>query len=224
MKPLFSFYTGLLCFVLFSVSLQAQSGGDGKWSAGLVFSPDYAFRRLAFPESAQIWKEFSDENDLTKFGYTTGISILYRLHPALELESGLLYANKGYRLRFPDSEPFDENDPAIPLEYNTTYNFRYLDVPFKLNWFFYRKRAKLFLSAGVAASLFIDEFSINKAVYPGRTEISRVYLEDTDFNSVVFSLSGGGGIDYSVTRSIVIRINPEIRYGIIFAKEYNHRK
>ncbi len=214
MKKLFNY--SFLLFIILSISFhaRAQPEDQGKWSVGIVFSPDYASRHIKFPDEHADWKEYLDENEQPIFGYTTGISFLYSLNKKFELESGLMFSSKGFKYTAPEFVVFDENDSALPLEATTTYNYRYLDVPFKMNWFFLQKKVKLFLSAGVAGSFFLDELMVQELKFPDRTERSQYNEKDVDFNPVVLSLTGGAGIKYSLSDRLHIRLNPEFRRAV----------
>lgn len=225
MKKLYLRSTLLLTIVLFSLHTEAQSDSGGRWAAGIVFSPDYAYRTIIYPDSVKRWKELQDKYEHPAFGYTTGVTLLYSLNKRLELESGLLYSAKGYVVKLPGEEGWhlpdelsDEggqiNDPLLPDEANTIFNYRYLDVPFKVNWFFYQSRVRFFLSAGVTGSFFLDEFTEEKLIFDDRIETTRYNEEDVTFNPVVLSLTGGAGIEYPLTGKLRIRVNPEVRHAV----------
>ncbi len=226
MKKLFICFGCLFPFLLFPTPIQAQPGEKGKWSVGVVFSPDYASRFIKFPDENEHWEEYLDENDIPILSYTTGISLLYSLNKKFEMESGLLLSAKGYAYKvpgegvwqIPEWESFvgwEINDPAVPLEATTTYNYQYLDVPLKLNWFLLHKKVRLFLSAGISGSLFLNEFVVQEAIFPDRAETSRYKEEDVDFNPVVLSLTGGAGIEYPLSDRLRIRFNPEFRHAVV---------
>ncbi len=215
MKALFNVTAGIFCLLLLSTQVQAQRGRESKWSAGIVFSPDYAYRLLKSESDDNGWKEAFDELEKPKVGYTTGISILYMLHRKLEIESGLLYSNKGSKINLSNFTSFDKIDLLIPQEITTINNYRYLVVPLKINWVFLKKKARLFLSAGMSADFFLDEFTVQEVIFPDKTETDRNNQEDMDFNAVILSLSGGAGLDYPLNKHLFIRINPEVRHGII---------
>jgi hypothetical protein len=177
MKSLFFYSPVFICLILFSAQIQAQSGRESHWSAGIVFSPDYAYRTLRSDGTGNGWKEMFDELEIPKFGYIGGISILYMMHRNMEMESGMLYSNKGLKLNLSNFTHWLEVDQAVPEEINTIDNYRYLVVPLKINWFFLQRKARLFLSAGMSADFFLKEFTIQEVIFPDRTETDRFNQE-----------------------------------------------
>jgi len=79
----------------------------------------------------------SDYNDFnfpvkSKVGMRLGLSVLYPLNDAFELESGLLYTQKGYQVDWDAFLKDNDMEGTIEGYWKTTYN--YLEMPLHINY------------------------------------------------------------------------------------------
>jgi len=183
---------------------------------GLTFSLDYCYRTLK-PDNSNTGKLIADIRDsleIPKYGYTTGIIMLYKLNNRINLETGLKFSNKGYKTKKTDLT-WSQPDPSQPIKNTSIHSYQYLDIPLKVNYIIINSKLKLFLSAGVSANIFltykqtsIQEFS------DGRTEKYASGLYYDNFSKVNFALLAGFGINYDLNNKIRFRLEPIYRRSI----------
>ncbi len=210
----------LLVFLSLSVKSQTEVPNPKKFSFGVNFSPDYSYRRLHSnnPDHDFVINQLNDWEE-PAFGYTTGLSVRYLVNKKFELESGLQFSDKTFKLDIdrddfetPDNGLYQPDDPAIPERLTTNYHFYYLGVPVKLNYHFYQKRMRMYVSAGVSADFAIDTKSKTTMKYRDRTESIERNNNGGDYNKICLSGLAGFGAETALFKRFGIRIEPVFRY------------
>jgi len=105
--------------------------------------------------------------------------------------------------------------PPAPIFENRvkkSYQFYYLDIPIKVNYFILTGRVKLFASAGFSANIFLDEREKVSFENPESTEIIK---SDAEFSALSVAVILGAGIDYTINNKLNLRIEPVFRHAII---------
>lgn len=190
----------------------AEPVSSSKVSIGISFSPDYSYRALNSSGSFQLGTDFRDTVEIAKLGYTAGLSLLFKPWDRVSFETGLYFSNKGYRMKsialYDINPPFDEAVNHI----KTTYNFYYLDIPIKVNYFILTGKIKLFVSAGFSTNIFLDEREKVSFEDPESTETIKI---STKFSDISVAVIIGAGIDYAINNKLNLRIEPLFKRAII---------
>jgi opacity protein-like surface antigen len=177
---------------------------------GIVYSPDYCYRLLNYYSSNKWVQDLRNDEETGTFGYTTGLGIKIDLTSKIILETGLLYSIKGEQTKNTDLVWATPN-PDFPVKSKTQYQFKYIDIPVKINYLWGGKRAKIFVSAGVSANVFSEKKTkvISEFANGHKTSESSVI----DLGYLKFNLAGiiGFGIKYDLTKRISISVEPIYR-------------
>jgi lipopolysaccharide assembly outer membrane protein LptD (OstA) len=127
--------------------------------------------------------------------------VFYQLSKRFTIESGVLYASKGFKM---DNAWWVTDDGGFALDTGKIYhNYRYLDVPLKVNFNLTTKKIKIFISAGVVFNIFINR----QFKFKGKKDFedtSRDLLSPFNFSAV-----GGLGMDYAINQRWGLRIQSE---------------
>ncbi|MCK9451593.1 MAG: PorT family protein [Bacteroidales bacterium] len=145
-------------------------------------------------------------------GYTVGLSLLYKPWERFSFETGLLFSNKGYQTKYIGMYDVMPPAPVFENRAKRNYQYYYLDIPLKVNYFVLTGSVKLFASAGLSASIFLDEREKVTFEHPKSTEIIK---SDTDFSAISVAVILGAGIDYTINNRLNLRIEPVFRHAII---------
>jgi opacity protein-like surface antigen len=209
----------LLTFLPLAVFSQSENQlKPGKFSIGLTYSPDYAYRVLKPVMLETVGSlgftiaEIMDSQEIPKYGFTTGLNMAFRYSSRLSFETGLLFSNKGKRTRdiyFKHSS--DQEEPEIG-RFITDY--LYLDIPIKAKYHFTDGRAKIFVAAGFSSNIFLFaqdniEFTNSDGVIENKTV--RI---DASFKKVNLAVIAGFGLSYDISRQLYFKIEPTYRRSI----------
>src|SRR5260221_9733026 len=151
----------LLTFIpLITLCQTSDTARAKRISIGIVFSPDYCYRTLK-PDNSEISKSivnYRDSLEIPNYGFTTGLSALFQLNKNFALETGLQYSDKGEKTKS-YTEFFYSFAGGGPdsAKASSVYHYDYLDVPLKANYYFFKKRLKMFLSGGLSANFYLAE-------------------------------------------------------------------
>lgn len=178
----------LFCSFLF-LSFNVFGQEFNSFLIGASFSPEYSYRTLTGINDELV--NFRNKNEIGKFGYTTGISIISNVSKLFGIEIGIQYSNKGYQTKKPILIMMPE--PWFPYERNVTYEYEYLDIPLKANFTFGENRLRYIATAGI-----IINFPISG--------------NNSDFD---FSPTIGAGIEYKITDKLILRAIPNFKHGIL---------
>lgn len=211
----------ILMLVLISCSLYGQDNTvskSRKFFIGANFSPDYCYRILTqndkkIPDS--LWstvKNTLDSIELAKFGYTTGIAFGYQFNDLIGIETGILYANKGYKM-VPLLIIYDWNKPGVIA--TNIVSHTYIDFPFRANITVLKKRVQLITSVGVVLN-FLVQSSIKIIPETATSDVkAQTQINHYDFKKINLSSILSIGLKYKLNDRISLRAEPTFRYGIL---------
>ncbi|MBK7173975.1 MAG: outer membrane beta-barrel protein [Bacteroidales bacterium] len=205
----FSFRILLALLSLFPLFSFAQSeSGFGKWSAGLRFAPEYAYRSLHATDGWNGMADYRDNMEIPSFGYTTGACILYKVNDKLSFESGLNFSDRHYSSTYRDI--IFEVDEGI-RKFKSSSHFYYLSLPVKGTYNVYSGKVKVYVAAAVYCDLFLVAKTVSFLKYDdGHVKKSSSRM-DYDFSAFNMSGSLGAGIELPVNDRISIRFEPNYR-------------
>ena len=210
--------TKIICtmFMFFPLTMYCHSTdsttSDRNFSLGLSFSPDYCYRKLK-PDASVKWiADQRDSMEIPKFGFTSGVNALYRFRNKIIIEAGIQYSEKGYKTKeyvYNYISPTGQPDPAVPKQAMWKYSYRYLDIPIKIDYSILTGRLNLFFSGGISSNIFLSEkITIIEEFQDGSIKKGFPKNTMTKYSPLNFSVLGGLGIDFALTKRIHIRVEP----------------
>jgi hypothetical protein len=208
MNRLFLF---LALLPLLSRAQLPESPKTGRLSVGLVFSPDICYRTLTSGESGKWLVDSRNAFEIPKFGYTTGLSLIYKLKGHIRLETGLLFSDKGQKTK---SETINvmEPDTLFPQQFRLVNKYYYLDIPLKLNWLLRDKRLKLLITAGLSANIFLSEQTTSFLNFEnGTTKKYTNHVKNSGLSAVNLAFLAGFAAEYELSKHLIIRLEPIYR-------------
>lgn len=210
-------FLSLLLFSFYPVYGQQAQGQTTqlKWVIGFNFSPDYSSRvlRNTGGNTSGVIKSRNDM-EVGKPGYTTGITVSRSFTGLLSFETGIQYSNKGYQTKKHDLF-YSQPDPALPEKAKFIYNFRYIDIPFKVNFAFGKSRVKFIAGAGLITNFLIRETITTILEYPNGTGKRKKEPSGYDYNKINLSPFVSAGLEYRLRDDLAVRAEPTFRFGIL---------
>ena len=215
MKILFA----LIAVIPFVASAQdsKKNNVDNRLAIGFSFSPDYSFRTLKNNDgssSSDMVIGFRNDLEKAKPGITTGFNLNIQVAEKLEIQTGVLYSSKGHKTP-EQSTVFPVPGPGQPTHYKSKSSFRYIDIPFKLNFISGTGKDKFIAGAGFSAGYLLKESEVITFIYADGTE--KKYDQTPDFDYKKFNLSSviSTGVEVKLKESIYLRAEPTFRYGLL---------
>ena len=226
----------LVVFILVFVSVfsyaqdsaQASKPKSRRVYIGASFSADYCYRTLINNDGSSLSStivSMYNNIDKPKFGYTSGISVGYKLSKHISIESGVLYSNKGYQtaeMELTFGYMIDRRRgfvyPSSPPEGRgrIIYRYNYLDIPLRVNFVFGKKKLHIISSVGITTNLLVSATNtfVGKDVH-GNIISSSSSNTTSSYNRVNLSPMVSCGIEYTINPRMFFRIEPTFRYGIL---------
>ena len=154
----------IFTFILIASSVFAttpDSLKQKKWAIGLTYSPDFCYR-VSYEKSSFL--ALANIKESPKYGFTSGVNILYQLLDRVGVEFGVLYNNKGEKMYSNSSSSSTWTTPdgtsasyAIK-ETKSTLAYQYLEIPLKINVNLVNKnKLRLFPSLGCSMNVFMGK-------------------------------------------------------------------
>ncbi len=196
----------LLCATWSVFSQPDEQKNNRRLSLGLSFSPDYssAITKLNNPDFPNFVKDYIEPD----FGYTAGVNLSYQVNGWLGLEAGLHFANKGYKSSWIPSTNIQGAQLGKARYFD---HFYYLDIPLTAKFYILQKRLRLFATAGLSPSIYLDGnyyFEIKYVNGEEKTQNSESPLSARAINLVMLA---GLGIGYNISNKISLRLEPIYR-------------
>jgi hypothetical protein len=206
----------LITIPLYSVlSGQNKSEDFHRVQLGVIFSPAYSYRTIKGEDRQCYYIEYRDDQEIAKFGFSGGLNVCFDLNNWLGIESGVLYANKGYRTEKEYRPIFTDPSQVQWREgyqwHRFVYSYHYIDVPLKVRFSTERQKIRFFAATGVSTGFLVD------ATITGQSNKgnNRIPMLNDYHNRINLSPMISAGIDYKVTSTSYLRIEPMYQYGLI---------
>jgi hypothetical protein len=154
-----------------------------------------------------------------KIGYELGLLIAYNLTDRWSLQSGLRYADWGYKT---DKTALytDFPNPLFPDFTETKSQNRYLELPIRINYYFRSGTNQVYIWGGYSPSYNLTNTIITKSYFSDETVTSK--MEDTPFNYSYRKINMVGelgvGLQRMISNKIGLTIGPNLRtqsFGIV---------
>ena len=144
---------------------------------------------------------------IPKFGFSSGLNICYVINKYLSLNLGVQYSRKEYEaksnLTFGDM--IDRRRGFVFSTYEVfsgTNVYQYLDIPFKANFIFGKKKTRFISSVGLETNILLKT-------------TNRYFIVGENPNQINLSPIISCGIDYKINNKMFFRIEPTFRYGLL---------
>lgn len=215
--------TSLLSIVIITLFGQTNNNqNENPLKIGFTFSPDYNYRFLTSDPSEKSRVDILNSYETPKMGISTGVSILYKIHKRFDIETGILYSNKGYRIKEHYHDVIDIETGEIGTElYSFKYSFNYIDIPLKINFYIIRRKLKWFFSTGISTNIFLNR---KTTAFNHDTDETHTSKYNEGLSRLNIAILIGTGFDYNILDKWNIRIEPIYRQSITPASSYSHYK
>ena len=153
-----------------------------------------------------------------KPGYTTGLKVAFNFSSMFALETGVQYANKGYKTA---ERPltYQIPDASLPNKVATTYCYQYIGIPLLAKFTFGKNKVRFLSSAGVVTNFLINAKLTNHLKYEDGSTKKQSQSGITGFNKFDISPMVSIGVDYQLTEKIHLSAEPTFRFGLIETKD-----
>ena len=183
-----------------------------KFQISASFSPNVAFRTLKAVEEINPivnLKTDRDEIETPRFGYQCGIRFGYYFIKNVGLETGVLYARKGYQSIWQE-----DSDNSIN-EWRYRQTFECIDFPLLINVRSNHRKVRFVANVGIIFNHLVRDNEVSEVRYTNETKGKFFYPSQGAYKS--FNLSGtfGFGLDVPVTSRLGFQIKPNFRYGFL---------
>lgn len=188
----------------------------GRFYTGGFISPDLSYSIIPRENSGMpAIRNYQSNYDIPKFSVTVGLEGMYQINENLAVTLGVQYSGKGGKTKEIEYGPSAVDTDPVSMYY--VYDYRYIDVPLRLDLYFTRRKVSPFITAGVSTNFFINQrthvFGIDK--YDEAVEMSG--STTSGFSAVTPQLQVGAGIDIALKYSR-IRIFPIYRLALTDTK------
>ncbi|MES2776396.1 MAG: outer membrane beta-barrel protein [Bacteroidota bacterium] len=210
----------ILILIITLASLVVHGQGTNpikKVLLGFNFSPDYSFRTLknndGSPSSDIVIKSRNDI-EMSKFGYTTGVNVIFNFTHLIGLETGIQYSNKGYKTKNQDLVYFPP-DPGLPTQVNMTYAYNYIGIPMKAKFTLGKNKFHFLASTGFMTNFLLNVKQTSSKKYSdGKTE-KKTESSSSGFNKVEIAPMMSVGVGYTISNKIYLIAEPTYRFGVL---------
>jgi hypothetical protein len=192
------------------------SKGYSTFQVGAIGSVDMCYRTLENKKrepSIDNLIQLENENQTFKFGYHAGIGFCINASKHFGMETGVIYSNRGYETKL-QNFIYSSPEPGMPTQGRSIYNYNYIDVPLKANFFAGNRKVRFYCSVGVVTNILISQNeTFVKKYEDGHTDY-QVFETNWPFERVVFSGTIAAGIDVKFTEQLNLRISPNFSHNI----------
>lgn len=206
-----------------------------KLAIGLTFSPDYCYRILqaAVPDKVVFVKMYNDL-EVAKFGFTSGINLAFNISKRVVVEAAILFADKGYRTKeqtyvffSPIGKPgIIDTNPDLPEKGRFIYNYNYIDVPLKINYYILTQKLKWYVTAAIAPAIFINSTITSHVRYRDGHFKSKTSSTTSSTKCTPINWTGliGIGCSYNLSSRLYFKLEPTYRRSLTPINKYQFKE
>jgi hypothetical protein len=203
-----TFVVLLLIFPLSAIAQEFDETSSKRFSMGLSFAPGITYRSLKYSETNGWISNQRDEEEVPKFGFSTGVNLFFRINSHLTIETGLLYANRGQKKKKQDLE-WSSQDSSFPESVVIINSYQFFELPVKANYYFTSgKKLQYYVSGGFSNTVFIQKKTKVKSIYKDGNKRKSTSVDDLGYSAINFFINVGVGMEYHLSRKLSIRIEP----------------
>lgn len=215
-----------LSILFFSISASGQnslkSKSDKKHSRiqmGANFLAEYSNRWLKNSTGSSYHDYIIGERNIDEYGksgFSTGVNVCIGLSKFLSLETGIQYANRGYRTKTIPTDGFHSLifEPIVTSN-KYIYTYRYLDIPLKINFIYGQEKIRFIGSLGMSANLFVNEKEKHIEFYDDySTKVINTISKDKSMTKIGFTPMIAAGFDYALSKKTNLRMQSTYRKSI----------
>ena len=195
-----------------------------KFHIGILVSPDYSYRVTTSTGGfTDIVNSLMDESDKPKVGLSIGSIIRIKLTANLNLTSGLLISNKGFKNKQENLTygsmidqrngfVYSNNTSDLPSGAVFRFNHMYLDVPIAASYSInISDKSKIHFALGCALNCWLTNIKYGKLIYSGGKK-TRSWTK-YPYSDRQINLSPQLGLSYetSICKNYILQVGPEYR-------------
>ena len=199
-----------------NTNLTRDTKGFSSFQIGGIGSLDICYRTLenkrGDPSIDQLIK-LENENHTVKFGYHAGIGFCINVSKHFGMETGVIYSNRGYETKLQEFI-YVNPDPAAPTHGRSIYNYNYIDVPLKANFFAGKGKVRFYSSVGLVTNILVAQNETFVRKYADGRTTYEVFQTSWPFERVVFSGMVAAGIDIKFSEKLNLRVSPNFSHNI----------
>ena len=202
-------------FFYFDCNAQTKNTAN-KILIGYNFSSDYNYRSLKNSNNkpmTEVVIESRNKTEIAKFGYTTGINVLFNCTKKWGLETGLQYSNNGYQTK-KQNLTFEIPNETLPINAKFIYSYQYIGIPLKAKYSFGKKNIRGIAAVGVLTNFLVNEQTKIKYDYLNGREETKTEQNNSDLNKINILPVISVGLDYNLCRKMHLVAEPTYRYSL----------
>ncbi len=206
--------------ISFFISNAQSKKVDHKILIGYNFSSDYNYRTLRNNDGKEINNviiKSRNEIEIAKFGYTTGVNLLFTCSKNWAFETGIQFSNNGYQTK-KQNLVFEIPNETLPTTAKIIYNYKYLGIPLKARYSFGKKNVRGTAAVGVLTNFLINEQTKIKLGYKDGREETKTEQNNSDLKKINFFSVISFGVDYKICRKMHLLAEPTFRYSLLKLK------
>lgn len=159
--------------------------------------------------------EYENQTQMPKFGYHAGVGFCINVSKHFGMETGVIYSNRGYETKL---QQFFYVGPTIsesdPTHGRSIYNYNYIDVPLKANFFAGKGKVRFYGSIGVSTNILVAQNETFVRKYADGRTTYEVFKSDLPLQNVVFTGLVAAGVDIKFSPKLNLRVSPNFSHNI----------
>jgi hypothetical protein len=185
----------------------ADSAATYKLHVGVMYAPEYSHRMLKGNGETKEITTYRDTIEIAKYGYSAGFAFTYKLLDNIEIESGLLIHNKGYKTKN-NALGNSFSQTVLPVYSITTEHFYYLEIPAKIKYTVLNKKLKVFVTGGINLNFLLLQKSEMVLEFSEKQSEKTYYTNTKKFKRMNVAAIAGVGIQQRLDKNAFISIAP----------------
>lgn len=155
-----------------------------------------------------------NEEEMMKFGYHAGIGFCMNASEHFGIEVGIIYSNRGYETKLVNYIYPTTPEPGYPIQGRSIYNYNFIDIPIKANFFFGKGKVRFYGSIGYSANILVSQNETFVKKYQDGSTDREVFQTNNNFEKVIFSANVEAGIDVKFNKYLNLRLAPHFSHSI----------
>jgi Outer membrane protein beta-barrel domain len=210
----------LLLFVSIPLFTQAQkkSTQSKKLRLGVNFAPEYSYRSLSVNKKdapIEFIVPIRNDNEKAIIGFSLGANASYQLNNLLNIEFGINYSAKGYKINAQALTFEDQLGTSGFGQITGSSKFHYIEIPIKLGFTFGEKKTQFIAAVGITTGFLLSNKNNLSIKYPDGNIENFTNNGGITYRKLNINPTIAVGLNHNINSKSNIKIEPTFKYGII---------
>jgi hypothetical protein len=185
----------------------SQYSNNSKFRLGISYLPYSCYRQLNYQDGNRWLNDFLNNTEISKYGFSAGLALQYRLNRKIRIESGIQYSDLGNKtIKVPLG--WITTNQAYPVSSYTVFHYQFIGIPLVVHYCIAVNKITCFFSGGFSGSVFLNKRTTVISEYEDGHQTKNSSNKDIGYTKFNLAAVIGFGVSYDLSKKLLFQLQP----------------